>query len=151
MKNVFCFCTLLFCLINASAEKKEWAYNICDSLSKSREKMEVFQIVEVLPEFPGGQVAMLKFIGERLVYPAEALEKLIEGTVILEFIVEPDGSLTNLKIFKDIGGGCGEAAVDVIRQMPDWNPGTQRGEAVRVLLKVPLRFKLQNAPKKKKR
>jgi periplasmic protein TonB len=59
--------------------------------------------------------------------------------------------LSNLKVVKEIGGGCGDAALDVIRQMPNWKPGTQRDVPVRVVMLAPLRFKLQNAPKKKKR
>jgi TonB family protein len=151
MKNLLCLCTLLLCLLHVYAAPKESAFTNIDSLSKQKEPKPVFMIVEVLPMFPGGQEAMLKFIAERLVYPEAALEEEIEGTVVVEFIVEEDGSLSNFKILKDIGGGCGEAALDVIKQMPNWVPGTQRNVPVRVYMKVPLRFKLQNASKKKRR
>jgi periplasmic protein TonB len=151
MKAILSFWLLLLCAHSIKAEQSLALDFQRDTVISKVDKDLLFHIVEAMPEFPGGQEAMLKFIAERIVYPEEAIEGDIEGTVVIEFIVERDGSLTHLKIIKDIGGGCGEAALDVIRQMPNWKPGTQRDVPVRVVMLAPLRFKLQNAPKKKKR
>jgi periplasmic protein TonB len=106
----------------------------------------VFEIVEQTPIFPGGTAAMLAFIAKNLVYPSEAKANDIQGTVIVEFIVEKDGSLSNIKIIKDIGGGCGEAVSDVIATMPLWEPGMQRDEPVRVKMKAPVKFRMASLP-----
>jgi TonB family protein len=151
MKAILSFSLLLLCAHSIKAEQSLALDFQRDTVISKVDKDLVFHIVEAMPEFPGGQEAMLKFIAEHLVYPKEALEGNIEGTVVVEFIVERDGSLSHLRILKDIGGGCGEAALDAIRQMPNWKPGTQRDVPVRVVMLAPLRFKLQNAPKKKKR
>jgi protein TonB len=85
---------------------------------------------------------MMKFIQKNLVYPEIAQENTIEGTVVVEFIVEKDGSIGNIKVIKDIGGGCGDAAVNVMKKMPKWNPGKQRDNPVRVKMKAPIKFRL---------
>lgn len=103
---------------------------------------QIFEIVEEQAEFPGGQAAMLAFIQKNLKYPDIALENGIEGTVVVEFVVEKDGSLTDVKVIKDIGAGCGAEAVRVIKMMPKWKPGKQRDMAVRVKMKAPIRFKM---------
>lgn len=97
---------------------------------------QIFEIVEEQAEFPGGQAAMLAFIQKNLKYPDIALENGIEGTVVVEFVVEKDGSLTDVKILKDIGAGCGNEAVRVIKQMPKWKPGKQRDMPVRVKMRA---------------
>jgi TonB family protein len=102
----------------------------------------VYEIVEKQPEFPGGMMEMFKFISTNLVYPEVAIKNSLEGNIIIEFIVEKDGSITNIKIIKDIGGGCGEAGVDVFKLMPIWTPGTQRDQPVRVKMKAPIKFRL---------
>jgi protein TonB len=102
----------------------------------------VFEIVEKQAEFPGGPTEMMKFIQKNLVYPEIAQENTIEGTVVVEFIVEKDGSIGNIKVIKDIGGGCGDAAVNVMKKMPKWNPGKQRDNPVRVKMKAPIKFRL---------
>jgi protein TonB len=102
----------------------------------------VFVIVEKMPEFPGGKLEMMKFISTNIIYPEIAVKNGIEGTVVIEFIIEKDGSISNIKIIKDTGGGCGEAGVDVIKLMPNWIPGTQRDQPVRVKMLVPIKFRL---------
>ena len=102
----------------------------------------LFTPMEQVPFFPGGEPAMLKFIEEHLQYPQVAKETGIEGKVFLQFIIEKDGSLSNIEIFRDIGGGCGDAAADVIRAMPKWVPGQQEDVPVRAKYTLPIRFKL---------
>lgn len=103
---------------------------------------EVFKVVEQKPEFPDGEAAMLKFIYDNIKYPAIARENGVEGMVVVSFVVEKDGSISDAKIARDIGAGCGQEAVRVVNMMPKWNPGKQRGRPVRVQFNLPVKFKL---------
>ena len=102
----------------------------------------VFNTVEKSPQFPGGAEALSKYLTENLKYPALAKEYGIEGRVVVSFIVEKDGSLTDLKIVKDIGGGCGEEALRLVRAMPKWQAGQHDGRVVRVAYTLPVSFRL---------
>ena len=103
---------------------------------------EIFTIVEENAEFPGGEAAMNKFLGENLKYPKMAQDAGIQGIVYVTFVVEPSGVITNIKILRGLGGGCDDAAVNAIKKMPKWNAGKQRGKAVRVQFNLPVRFRL---------
>jgi periplasmic protein TonB len=103
---------------------------------------EIFTIVEKQPSFPGGESARLVYFAENLKYPTLARELGIMGVVYVGFVVEPDGSITNVKVLRGIGGGCDEEAVSVVSGMPKWNPGMQRNKAVRVQFTLPVRFAL---------
>lgn len=103
---------------------------------------EPFTIVEEMPEFPGGKEAMMKYLGNKIQYPKEATENGIEGTVFIAFVVEADGSISNVNMLRGIGGGCNEEALRVVKGMPNWKPGKQRGKEVRVKYNLPIRFKL---------
>ncbi len=103
---------------------------------------EIFTIVEQKPAPVGGMSAFYSYVGDNLKYPEKAARMSIEGRVFVEFVVERDGSLTDIKVVKGIGGGCDEEAVRVLSQAPDWNPGKQRGRAVRVRMIMPIVFKL---------
>ena len=104
---------------------------------------KVYEKVEVMPEFPGGDQAMMDFVAKNVVYPQEARDKEISGRVMVSFIVEKDGSITDAKVVKGIGGGCDEEAVRVVNAMPKWKPGKQKGKPVRVSFMMPFTFKLQ--------
>lgn len=104
---------------------------------------EIFQVVENDPEFPGGAEAMYKYLAQNIKYPQLARENNITGRVYLQFVVEKDGSVTNVKVMRDIGGGCGAEAVRVVKSMPKWTPGKQRGKAVRVYYQIPVNFSLR--------
>ena len=101
---------------------------------------EIFLVVENEPEFPGGEDSLYAYIARNIVYPEAAKKEKIEGQVYVSFIVEKDGQLTGVKFLRDIGGGCGEEAIRVVKSMPKWKPGTQRGKPVRVQYHIPLRF-----------
>jgi TonB family protein len=101
---------------------------------------EVFTVVEEQPYFPGGDDARHKFIEENIHYPDSAVKNKIQGKVFVTFIVEKDGSLSNVRVLKGIGGGLDEEAVRVIKMMPKWIPGRQRGTPVRVQFNVPIKF-----------
>jgi protein TonB len=85
---------------------------------------------------------MKSFIDQNLRYPQKAKEHGIEGNVYLTFVVERDGRLTNIKLLRGIGGGCDEEAIRIVRSMPDWKPGLQRGNPVRVQFNMPVKFEL---------
>jgi protein TonB len=104
---------------------------------------EVFLIVEEPPTFPGGDAALYKWLGENLKYPEEAKELGIQGRVFVSFVVEPDGTPSNVVVKRGIGGGCDEEAIRIVKAMPKWSPGKQRGQPVRVQFNLPIKFTLQ--------
>lgn len=103
---------------------------------------EIFQIVEKMPEFPGGEGKMLEFLYKNLQYPADARKEGIEGMAVLSFVVTPTGHYTDVKILKNPDSRLGAEAMRVIKMMPKWKPGEQRGVPVPVLFRLPFRFKL---------
>ena len=111
--------------------------------NKKTSNDKVFEKVEDMPEFPGGEQAMMDFVAKNVQYPKEAMEKEISGRVLVGFIVEKDGSISETEVVKGIGGGCDEEAVRVVKAMPKWKPGKQDGKPVRVHFILPLTFKLQ--------
>ncbi len=104
---------------------------------------EVFVIVENKPEPVGGFPAFYRYLGENLKYPSAARINGISGRVYVEFIVEKDGSITNIAVIKGIGGGCDEEAMRVMSNAPQWHPGKQRGRPVKVKMTIPINFTLQ--------
>ncbi len=102
----------------------------------------VFTIVEDQPEFPGGHEALYKYLSDNIRYPTMAREAGIQGTVFVTFVVERDGSISNVDVVRGIGGGCDAEAIRVVKNMPRWQPGKQRGQPVRVQFNLPVRFML---------
>ena len=107
------------------------------------QEMEIFTVVEDAPSFPGGDEARIRYLQNNIKYPQMARESGIQGTVYVTFVVEPNGSVTNVKILRGIGGGCDEEAIRVIQNMPKWIPGKQRGKPVRVQFNMPIKLTLQ--------
>ena len=116
---------------------------------------EIFKIVEEQPSFRGcedvtdkmerktcADSKLMAFIYENIRYPSTARENNISGMVVVQFVVETDGSISNVNVIRDVGAGCGEEAKRVVKMMPPWNPGKQRGRAVRVMFTLPVRFSL---------
>ena len=101
---------------------------------------EIFLVVENEPEFLGGEDSLYAYIARNIKYPEAAKKEKIEGRVFVTFIVEKDGQVSSAKLLRDIGGGCGEEAIRVVKSMPKWKPGTQRGKPVRVQYHIPLHF-----------
>jgi TonB family protein len=104
---------------------------------------EVFTIVEDMPEFPGGELALRKYIAQSIKYPEEAIAKKIEGKVYVTFVVEKDGSVGSVRIARGVASSLDNEALRVVTELPKWKPGTQRGQAVRVNYTVPINFMLQ--------
>ncbi len=103
----------------------------------------VFTVVEKMPEFPGGMNGLMKFLTDNIKYPEVAKNNNIQGRVFVNFVIEKDGSVSHLKILRGIGGGCDEEAIRVVKMMPRWTPGEQRGEKVRVSYNLPIKFSLE--------
>jgi periplasmic protein TonB len=99
--------------------------------------------IQKMPSFPGGDAAMMAYLRENIIYPTIAKETNIMGTVALRFVVGVDGSISDIAILKDPGGGCGKEAVRVLKSMPTWIPGEANGNPVKVRFTMPVRFILQ--------
>lgn len=107
-------------------------------------EQEIFKVVEKMPSFPGGDEMLMEYISKNLKYPQKAMDAGIQGRVFVSFVVEPDGSISNVKVLRGIGSGCDEEAVRIIKSMPKWEPGKQMGQTVRVSYQIPVNFKLNN-------
>jgi len=107
------------------------------------EEGQVFFIVEEMPEFPGGELALRKFIANAIKYPVIAQENGIQGKVYVNFVVDKDGSVTNARIARGVDQSLDKEALRVVNSLPKWKPGKQRGKSVRVSYTVPISFVLQ--------
>ena len=111
---------------------------------EEEEEEVIFMVVESMPEFPGGQQALFKYLAENVKYPVIAQENGIQGRVICQFVVNKDGSIVDVVAVRSSGeASLDKEAIRVIKSMPKWKPGKQRGKAVRVKYTVPVNFKLQ--------
>ena len=111
---------------------------------EEEEEEVIFKVVETMPEFPGGSKALFKYLSENVKYPVIAQENGIQGRVICQFTINKDGSIVDVEVVRSGGDpSLDKEAVRVIKSMPKWNPGKQRGKPVRVKYTVPVNFKLQ--------
>lgn len=129
-------------------KKDEGNFNVLSD--KTKMKGDIFTIVEDQPQFEGGMKAFYQYITSKLQYPGQARQQGIEGKVFVQFVVEKDGSLSNVNTVKGIGAGCDEEAVRVLKESPKWKPGLQRGRAVKVRMILPITFKLGEGENKDK-
>lgn len=107
------------------------------------EEEKVFDMVEQMPQFPGGQTELLKYIANHLKYPTIAAENGVQGRVTCQFVVGKDGKVRDVKVIKTLDPYCDKEAIRVIMSMPNWIPGKQNGAAVAVKYTVPITFRLQ--------
>ena len=110
---------------------------------KEEVTQKVFDVVEVMPSFPGGQGALIQYLNSHVKYPVVAQENGIQGRVTISFVVERDGSITDVKVARSVDPSLDKEAARVVSSMPRWTPGKQNGSAVRVKFNVPVVFKLQ--------
>ena len=104
---------------------------------------KVFEVVEQMPSFPGGDKALLEYLSNNIKYPVVAQENGVQGRVVVSFVVEKDGSITDVKVVRSVDPSLDKEAARVVKSMPRWIPGKQNGSAVRVKYNVPVSFKLQ--------
>ena len=107
------------------------------------EETKVFDVVEQMPSFPGGPSALMQYLSSNIKYPVVAEENGVQGRVVCTFVVERDGSITDVRVVKSVDPSLDKEAVRVVKSMPKWIPGKQNGSAVRVKYTVPVTFKLQ--------
>ncbi|NLL27453.1 MAG: energy transducer TonB [Bacteroidales bacterium] len=115
-------------------------FRYSDAVVPKKKTEDIFVLVEKQPEFPGGESALIEYINKNISYPQQARDKNIQGTVFVTFVIEANGSISNAKILKGIGGGCDEEAIRIVKNMPPWEPGKQRGKPVRVQYNLPIKF-----------
>ena len=116
---------------------------------EGKENEKVYTYVENPPSFPGGEKAFSKYLAENIIYPKEAKEKGIEGKVYLQFVINEEGSVTDVKIIrKSVNSSLDEEAIRVVKNMPKWIPGKQNGKVVKVQFTLPIVFKLDGDKKK---
>ena len=129
--------------VDQNEEIEDYVYDAPEIEEEQLDEQEVFTVVEENPEFPGGIAKLLEYIQKNTKYPMMARESGIQGTVFVGFIVETDGSISNVNNLRGIGGGCDEEAMRVVQSMPKWKPGKQLGNPVRVQYMARVVFKLQ--------
>lgn len=114
-----------------------------------KEEDEVFQVKETMPEFPGGMHEYMNWLRKNMKYPTKAAEKGKQGRVIVQFVIDRDGSITDPKVIRSVDPYLDKEALRVVKAMPKWKPGTQRGKPVRVKYTLPMQFRLDGGTKKK--
>lgn len=124
---------------------------VSQDTSKVKSAEPVYDLTEVDPEFPGGEDAMIKFIQANVVYPETSREMGEQGVVYVQFIVNADGSISDVVVIKGVSGLLDAEAMRVIKLMPNWTPGMQNGKAVRVRYVIPIAFTIDSGRKSKKR
>ena len=123
----------VFCLTTASAQKTV----------VSQKNQKVFEVVEQMPEYPGGMMAMMEFLQDNMKYPADAEKQKVQGKVMVSFIVETDGSISDVKVMKNVFPSLDAEAIRVVKAMPRWTPGKQKGKVVRVHFSLPITYRLK--------
>ncbi len=109
----------------------------------AKKNQKVFDVVEQMPEYPGGQAALFEYLSKNIKYPADAEKKKVEGKVFVTFVVDSDGKITDVSLLKKVFPSLDAEAIRVISAMPNWIPGRQKGQAVRVKYTVPIMFRLK--------
>jgi protein TonB len=109
----------------------------------AEKNQQVFDVVEQMPEYPGGFQALFEYLGQNVKYPEDAEKQKVEGRVLANFVVETDGSISNVKVIKPAFPSLDAEAVRVLSAMPKWTPGMQSGKVVRVKFTVPINFSLK--------
>ena len=128
-----------------NTNNSEQAKGTEEGTAKGSDNEEVFMVVEEMPEYPGGTMEMMAYLAKNIKYPTEAQQKNEEGRVIVQFIVGKDGKLSNIEISKSISPSLDAEAIRVIKAMPDWKPGRQRGQAVACKFNLPINFTMDSS------
>jgi TonB family protein len=128
--------------VKFSLGEKEEAKAYTEPQNIKSDADDVFVVVEVSPQFPGGDDARIKFLTNTIKYPVEAKNKGIQGTVYVTFIIEKDGTLSNVRVIRGVHKSLDDEAIRVVKSMPVWKPGMQRGKPVRVQFNMPMKFSL---------
>ncbi len=141
-KTFLCVISLLFFTMRMSAQQTDPVSAQQTDPTTAATVTTTLSSLEQMPDFPGGQKALIKYLSENMEYPEEARKNGIEGKVLSQFMVNEDGTLTDVQIIRRLGYGCDEEVLRLITQMPKWNAGKEDGKAVKVLFKLPVVFML---------
>lgn len=117
-------------------------FSFMTSTAQTKKNNMVFDVVEVMPQYPGGQTAMLQYMMKNIKYPKQAMKEGIQGRVTVSFIVEKDGRVTNVRLLRSVQSALDKEAIRVVKSMPKWTPGKHNGKPVRVRFNLPVMFKL---------
>ena len=117
-------------------------FSFTTSTAQTKKNDMEYCIVEMMPQYPGGLAAMLKYIRENIKYPEQAMKERIQGRVTVSFIIEKDGSISDVKAVRSVHPLLDKEAVRVVESMPKWSPGKHNGKPVRVRFNLPVMFKL---------
>ena len=134
---------------SSDSDKKVVAVVDIPKVKETPQEKVIFQVVEEMPEFPGGMAEAMKFLAKNIKYPVAAQEAKIEGRVIVQFVIERDGSVSDAKVMRGVSPELDAEAIRVVSMMPKWIPGKQRGKAVAVKYTMPIMFRLQTPEPKK--
>lgn len=148
-------CLLSFCISvpaeaqernkeESKSEQEENYHNHVEAKDELEKDDSVYIFLDKIPEFPGGSAGISTYIRETLKYPVKALEDTAMGRVDVKFIVEKDGSVSNVEIVKSVHPSLDEEAIRIIKMMPHWTPGEMCGKPKRVSFRIPITFRLQN-------
>ena len=134
MKKLFLMSVMaLFCLMTANAQKTV----------VSEKNQKVYDTVDQLPEFPGGMPALISYMQNNIKYPKDAEKQKVEGRVLVQFVVETDGSISDVKVAKEVFPSLDAEGIRVVQTMPKWTPGKHKGKIVRVQYTLPIVFSLK--------
>ncbi len=134
MRKLFLMCAMaVMCLVTANAQKTV----------VSQSSQSVYDEVEVMPEFPGGMQAMIEYLNTNIKYPKDAIKQEVGGRVMVMFVVETDGSLSNVRVARKVFPSLDAEAVRVVKSMPKWKPGKEKGRSVRVNFTMPIVFSVK--------
>jgi protein TonB len=137
MRSLLFSTSLLFVFSSLCAQSDS------SSIKSSSEESKIFTFVEQMPQFPGGDAALVKFLQKKIKYPKEELSKDIQGKVLIKFVVNEDGKVSDVTVERGASPGLDKEAVRVVKSMPKFKPGKQQGKAVKVYFMLPIIFKLQ--------
>ncbi len=151
MKKLFIALLMVFALTtachrnnsNTEVGKNDSIEIVVDSVVNDSIANDTIKIEPVMPQFPGGEQAMIDFISENIKYPQEAINNEISGRVLLSFVIKEDGSIGEITVIDSVGGGCDEEATRVVELMPNWTPGMEGETPVICTYLLPIIFKLQ--------
>lgn len=132
--------------VDDAADRIQQVFTPPAPTQRSREEVaddHIFEYLEEMPEFPGGQAAMMKWLNSNINYPPIAAENNIQGRVMIRFVVEPDGSISNVEVLRGVDPNLDREATRVVSKMPKWKPGMQTGKPVRARFTLPVQFRLQ--------
>ena len=134
---------------SSDSDKKVVAVVDIPKVKETSQEKVIFRVVEEMPEFPGGMAEAMKFLAKNIKYPVAAQQAKIEGRVIVQFVIERDGSVSDVKVMRGVNSELDAEAIRVVSMMPKWIPGKQRGKAVAVKYTMPIMFRLQTLEPKK--